>query len=84
MIAWFKTFVPLQTFQFCINNRFSGGSNFSEDVLQVSLLGPLFLLLYVNGMSQAIDMPQAVRFNLFYMKLIRAWRYNTKILKRLK
>ena len=58
-IDWFKSYLSNRLFRVNLENCYSDPSNSTCGVPQVSILGPLLLLISVN------DMPQAVRSNLF-------------------
>ena len=51
-MAWFKSYLSDGAFKININNHFSDLSKISCGVPQGSILCPLLLLLYVNGMPQ--------------------------------
>ena len=52
---WFKSYLSNRKFKVHIKNTFSGPGNLLCGVLQGSSLGPLFFLLYINDMLQAVD-----------------------------
>ena len=52
---WFKSYVSNRKFKVDINKTFSESGNLLCGVPQVSILGPLLFLLYINDMPQAID-----------------------------
>ena len=54
IIAWFKSYLSDRAFKVTINNHFSDLCKISRGIPQVSILGPLLLLLYFNDMAQAI------------------------------
>ena len=58
-ITWFQSYLSERTFFISIENQLSDYRRISCAVPQGSILGPLFFLIYVN------DMPQAVNSNLF-------------------
>ena len=58
-IDWFKSYLSNRLFRVNLENCYSDPSNSTCGVPQVSILGPLLLLISVN------DMPQAVRSSLF-------------------
>ena len=59
VISWFESYLPGKTFKVNIDKKFSDPVNLTCGVPQLSILGPLLFLLYVN------DMPQAVKCDLF-------------------
>ena len=53
-IAWFKFNLCEWKFKISINTSYSSLSNLSCGIAQGSILGPLMLLLYTNGLPQAV------------------------------
>ena len=52
---WFKSYLSNRIFKVHIKNTFSEPGNFPCGVPQGTILGPLFFLLYINDMPQAVD-----------------------------
>ena len=52
---WFKSHLSNRKFKVHINKTFSESGNLLFGVPQGSILGPLFFLIYINDMPQAID-----------------------------
>ena len=58
-INWFRSYFPNRTFHLNLNNYMSSSGKILCGVPQGSILEPLFFLININ------DMPQAVESNLF-------------------
>ena len=54
-ITWFESYLSNRRFQINIKNKYSNVANINCGVPQGSILGPLLFLLYVNGMSHAVN-----------------------------
>ena len=54
-IKWFKSYLSNRKFKVHIKNTFSEPGNLLCRVPQGSILGPLYFLLYINDMPQAVD-----------------------------
>ena len=59
VISWFESHLSRRTFKVNIDKKFSNPGYLTCGIPQVSILGPLFFLFYINGM------PQAVKCDLF-------------------
>ena len=57
--GWFKSYLSNQLFRVNLENCYSDPSNITCGLPQVSVLGPLLFVIYVN------DIPHAVKSNLF-------------------
>ena len=58
-IEWFRSYLSNRTFHVSLNSYMSSAWKTICGVPQGSILGPLFFLLYIN------DMPQAIETDLF-------------------
>ena len=54
-ISWYELYLPEHHFTVKVANQVSKFASISSSFLQGSILGPLLLLIYVNGMSQAVE-----------------------------
>ena len=60
-ITWFKSYLCERKFKIGINTSYSSSASLLCGVPQGSILGPFFLLLYINDLPQAV-----VRDSLLY------------------
>ena len=63
-ITWFKSYLCERKFKIGINTSYSSSASLLCGVPQGSILGPFFLLLYIN------DLPQMLSVTRYFMLMI--------------
>ena len=76
-VNWFRTDLINRTFLVNLRNAFSQPACVSSGGPQGSIVGTLVFLIYIS------DMSQAVKYNLFFMRMIHALSVNKKMLIKL-